>query len=270
MRMRSSNGSGDRLSPERERELVCAAANGDQAMRDRLVTTFTPLIASVARTYRGSAAMERTDLMQEGVAGLLTALRRFDPELGTPFWAYASWWVRQAMQQFVAETTRSVVLSDRAFRRLARVKDARRALGQAGNGEPTTADLVDATGFTREQIESLQTAERTARGLEEPVRGENGPATTVGELIEDPFAGDDYERVLDGCDVGRVRKLVRELPDRERGILHAHHGLDGRPKTLREIAEVLGLSVERVRQIEERALTKLRESFEVPPARPAA
>jgi RNA polymerase primary sigma factor len=261
----SINGAPERLTPSRERELVCAARDGDPRVRDELVATFTPLIASVARTYRNTPSVERTELMQEGVAGLLTALERFRTELGTPFWAYASWWVRQSMQQFVAEMTRPVVLSDRALRRLARIKDARRALGQAGNGEPTVDELADATGSTREQVESLLAAERSARGLQEPVRGDEGPATTVGELIPDPVAQDAYERVLDGCDLPHVRGLANDLPERERDILYAHHGLDGPQKTLREIAEVLHLSVERVRQLEERALTKLRDLLEAPP-----
>jgi RNA polymerase sigma factor (sigma-70 family) len=259
----NGNGGFKALSPARERALVRAAMDGDEGVREELVRTFTPLIASVARTYR-SSAVDRAELMQEGVAGLLTALRRFDPDLGTPFWAYASWWVRQSMQHFVAEMTRSVVLSDRAIRCLARIKDARRTLGQAGNGEPAISDLMEVTGFPRDQIERLLAAERSARGLEEPVRGSDGPSATVGDMISDPVAEDEYQRVLDACDLVRVRKLASGLPDRERGILYAHHGIGGPQRTLRQIAEVLDLSVERVRQLEERALTKLRDSIEAP------
>src|SRR4051794_23540607 len=108
------------LAPRVERELVLAAEEGDPGARDRLIQAFWPLIGSVARIYRSSAAVDRTELMQEGVVGLLRALERFDPSRGTPFWAYASWWVRQAMQQLVSELTRPVVLSDRALRQLAR------------------------------------------------------------------------------------------------------------------------------------------------------
>ena len=252
-----------RLSPEQERALVRAALDGDQGARDELVTTFTPLIASVARIYRNAAAVERTELMQEGVAGLLTALQRFDPDRGTPFWAYASWWVRQAMQQLVAEMARPVVLSDRSIRRLARIKDARRRLGQTRKSEPTTADLVEVTGFPRDQVERLLAAEVSVRGLEEPIRGVEG--ATVGERISDPVAQDAYDRVVDSCDIPRIEELTGELPERERGILFAHHGVGCRSKTLREIAEGLGLSVERVRQLEERALMRLRDAFEPVP-----
>lgn len=243
---------------------MCAAAEGDQAARDRLVSTFTPLIASVARVYRGNATVERGELMQEGVAGLLTALRRYDPELGTPFWAYASWWVRRAMQQFVAESTRSIVLSDRALGRLARIREARRELARGGNVEPTTGDLTQATGLPVDQVESLLAAERGARGLEEPVSGDEGPTATIGELIADPVAEDEYDRVFDRFDLRLLSELVESLGDRDRGIVYAHYGLDRPKQTLREIAEVLEISVERVRQLEERALTTLRDGFDTP------
>src|SRR3954470_3564538 len=115
-----------RLTPADERRLVLAAKRGDEPCRAELVEAFMPLIASVARAYRGSPSVERRELMQEGVVGLLQALERYDLSRGTPFWAYASWWVRQAMQQIVAQLTRPMVLSDRALRQLARVRNAER------------------------------------------------------------------------------------------------------------------------------------------------
>src|SRR4051794_38385132 len=120
-------------APERERELVAAARAGDPAARARLVEAFMPLVASTARVYRDSPSVDRVELLQEGVVGLLRALERFDPERGTPFWAYAAAWVRQAMQQLVAELTRPAVLSDRALRQLARLREAHaRALRETG------------------------------------------------------------------------------------------------------------------------------------------
>src|SRR6185295_20224757 len=119
-----------RLSPERERTLVAAAANGDQAARDQAVEAYMPLIGSVAHRYRGARAVNHSELMQEGVVGLLRAVDRYDLGRETSFWAYASFWVRQAMQQLVAELTWPVVMSDRALRQLARVRDAERRFSQ--------------------------------------------------------------------------------------------------------------------------------------------
>jgi len=258
----------DRLSPQRERALVSAAASGDQAARDQLVESFTPLIASVARTYRDTTSVDRAELLQEGVVGLLRAAQRFDPGRETPFWAYASWWVRQAMQQLVAEMTRPIVLSDRALRRLARIKDARRASLSRCGREPSPSDLVAATGSTRRQVDSLLVAERAPRGFDEPLSAEQAGSATLGELVSDPAAQDDFLHVVDRIEVEELHKLTRLLGERERGIVSAHYGLGCPAQTLREIAGRLGVSVERVRQLEERALGRLRDAFEHPEAEP--
>ncbi|MDQ4048669.1 MAG: RNA polymerase sigma factor RpoD/SigA [Actinomycetota bacterium] len=247
-----------RLSPALERRLVMAAKRGDRAARARLIEAFLPLTASIARIYRNSPAVDRIELMQEGVVGLLRALESYDPERGTPFGAYASWWVRQAMQQLVAELTRPVVLSDRALRQLARVKDAHREQLQARGREPSPAELAGEAGIPRRQVEDLLAAERAPRALEEPVGVEEGAVGTFGELLVDPLAEEEYERVVSRLEVEELRALLSGLSDRERAILRARYGLDGPEQTLREIAGAHGLSAERVRQIEQRALGKLR------------
>jgi RNA polymerase primary sigma factor len=249
-----------RLPLGQERRLVRAAEDGDAGARDKLVEAFMPSIASVARIYRSSPAVNRVELIQEGVVGLLRALERYDPTRGTPFWGYASWWVRQAMQQLVAEVTRPVVLSDRALRQLARIKDARRTHLQAHGREPSTTDLAETTGFTREQVENLVAVERTPRALEEPIGDGGDTDAWFGDLLADPVAEDEYERVDRRLEVEDMRKLPSLLCARERTVLRARFGLDGREQTLREVAGRLHLSAERVRQIEERALEKLRES----------
>jgi RNA polymerase primary sigma factor len=250
-----------------ERELVEAAKAGDTGARDELIEAFLPLVGSVARVYRGSAGVEHAELMQEGVLGLLRALRRYDPALGTPFWAYASWWVRQAMQQLVSQLTRPVVLSDRAVRQLARVKTARRQLLQARGREPTCGELAQATGLARSQVEHLVVAERSARALEEPISRDGGTVGTLGDLLCDPGAEEAYDAVPRRLEIEEVRALLGGLSQRERTILIGRFGLFGREQTLRELGCTLGVSPERVRQIEQGALTKLREAVDDPLAR---
>jgi RNA polymerase sigma factor (sigma-70 family) len=218
-----------------------------------------PSIASVARIYRGSPAVDRVELMQEGVVGLLRALQRYDSRRKTPFWAYASWWVRQAMQQLVAEMTRPVVLSDRALRQLARVKDARRDHLQAHGRDPSSSELAETTGLTLEQVENLVAVDRPPRALEESI-GDNDSDALFGDLLADPEAEAAYERVDRRMEIDELRDLPRSLCDRERTVVRARFGLDGHEQTLREVAGTLRLSAERVRQIEERALEKLREA----------
>jgi RNA polymerase primary sigma factor len=254
-----------RLPQPLERELITAAQAGDRDARAQLIEAFLPLIASVARIYRSSPRIERIELLQEGVVGLLRALERYDPERGVPFWGYASWWVRQAMQQLVAELTRPVVLSDRALRQLARMKDFHRAYLQAEGREPTHRQIAEGSDLTHEQVANLIASDQPARAIDEPLPGEDGSLGTFGELLVDPIAEDAYERALDEIEVEQLRSLLSGLSDRERAVLRARYGLDdGEEQTLKEIASQLGLSAERVRQIEQRALGKLRAAIALP------
>jgi RNA polymerase sigma factor (sigma-70 family) len=247
------------LSPQRERDLVVAAAVGDPVATADLVEALMPAISGIGRLYRNTPGVDRAELLQEGVVGLLRAVKRYDATLGTPFWAYASWWVRQSMQQLVAQVTRPIVLSDRALRGLARIRDARRELAQKHAREPTTVEVAAAAGLTREQAEGLLATERPSRALEEPV-GSFESTGTLADIIEDPEAEIAYARVLERMEIDQVRALTEHLGEREREILAEHYGL-GRPaRTLREIGDDLGVSPERVRQLEERALEKLRDA----------
>ena len=137
-------GVGDRPRLPRavERRLVRAAQDGDRRAREELVEAFLPLIAGVARVYRGSPSITRVELLQEGVVGLLRALERYDASLEVPFWGYASWWVRHAMQQLIAELTRPMVLSDRTLRQLAQLKRAHGTFVQHHGHEPTGEQLA--------------------------------------------------------------------------------------------------------------------------------
>jgi RNA polymerase sigma factor (sigma-70 family) len=249
-----------RLPASVERRLVLAAQAGDRQAREELVEAFLPLIAGVARVYRGSGAITRVELMQEGVVGLLRALERFDVDRGVPFWGYASWWVRQAMQQLVAELTKPMVLSDRTLRQLAAVKRAHGAFIQAHGREPTGKELADDTGLGHDVLSDLLAVERVPQSLDQPVTGTEGEIGAFGELIADPLATDAYEQLLDHSEIEQVRALLGSLNDRERVVLRRRYGLDGPEQSLRQVGDGLGLSGERVRQIEQRALAKLRSA----------
>jgi RNA polymerase primary sigma factor len=216
-----------------------------------------PMIVSVAHAYRRSTAVDHQELTQEGVVGLLRALERYEPERGVPFWAYAAWWVRQAMQQVVSELSRPMVLSDRALRQLARVKNAQRQFEQAHRREATSAELAMIVRLPQWQVENLLVTERSARGLDEPAGAEAGEGATMGELLADPRAQEAYERVPQRLLAAQVPTLLDDLTQRERIVIRARYGLGGRERTLREVAPELGVSAERVRQIEQESLAKL-------------
>jgi RNA polymerase sigma factor (sigma-70 family) len=174
-----------------ERELLLAAKECRGEARGAMIVAFMPQIGHVARGYGEASGVGRAELMQHGAVGLLRALERYDPELGTPFWAYASWWVRQAMQQLVSEPSRPVVLPDRRDR------------------------LVDA-------------------GAEEA-----------------------YKRAARRLALTSVLPRIASLSSREQTILRGRYGLDRPVQTLRELGADLGISAERVRQLEQRALDTL-------------
>jgi RNA polymerase primary sigma factor len=253
-----------RITARQERDLVIAAEAGDADASRKLVEAFLPAITGLAGRFLHGMGVERQELVQEGVVGLLFAARRYDARLNTPFWAYASFWVRKAMQELVAELARPVALSDRAVRGLALIRAARREHVQAHGGEPTSEELSNATGFTLEQLASLEATERRPRGIEEPL-GPDGEATaTVGETIVDPVAEQAYEQVLDDLEVGVLGALTDGLEERERVVVRAHYGLGEPAQTLTEIGAGLGLTAERARQIEAGALNKLREALAQP------
>ena len=249
------------LTPRQERDLVIGAEAGDADASRELVEAFLPAIAGVAGHFPTASGIERQELVQEGVAGLLFAARRYDSGLNTPFWSYASFWVRKAMQELVAELTGPVALSDRAVRAVAKLRSARREYLQAHGAEPTDEELGRETGFTRAQIESLQATERRPRALEDRLGGEAETAATVGDAITDPGAEREYELVLDQMEIREVRDLAEELDERERGSIRAHFGLGQPVQTLNQIGASLGLTAERARQIELAALKRLREGL---------
>ncbi len=244
-------------SVEAEVRLVLAAQRGGAHDRSELVESFLPLIASIARGYRRSTRVSRDELMQEGVVGLLRALERYEPGRGVSFWAYAAWWVRQAMQDVVSELSGPLVLSDRALRQLARVKTARRRFEQTRGRSPSVRELAAAARLPQAQVESLMRIELRPRSLDEPANGETSDARNVGDLVSDPTAEDAFSPAPYRAFAPELPRLLARLTERERTVICARYGIGHQEQTLREVAGHLGVTAERVRQIEHTSLTKL-------------
>jgi RNA polymerase primary sigma factor len=245
-----------------ERRLVAAAQAGDEGARADLLEACRSSISAIARHYNTRHAIDRAELMQEGAVGVLRALERYDPDRGTPFWGYASWWVRQAMQCLVSELRHPVVLSDRAVRKLVCVKDAKRRHIQTHHRAPSRRELAEMTGLGLQHVERLEAVERAPRSLAELVGTDGDSSTTLMDQLADT-AGDTAEQHVDRCeDISTARDLDADLTGRERYVLRARFGFDGVPQTLRQVAEHLDVSTERVRQIESAALEALRAAIE--------
>jgi RNA polymerase sigma factor (sigma-70 family) len=242
----------------RERELVLAAQRGEPSEREELIENFAPLIASVARTYQGVRGIERRELMQEGVVGLLRALDRFDSDRGTPFWPYATFYVRQAMQRLVAELSHPVVLSDRALREFARVKAAREHCAQRDGHDPTNEELALEAGIPMERVRGLLAAQLVAHTLDECPPGCEEQGRTIAERLADPSAEEAYEDVVLRVATEGLPEMLGELNEHEGDVVAARYGLGGDLRTLREVGAELSVTAERVRQIERTALGKLR------------
>ena len=246
----------------RERALVEAAAQGDRQAREHLLEVMAPLIARIARQYRHHHGVERDELLQEGALGVLQAAQRYDGRFDTPFAAYASWWVRQGMQRVTSELSGPVVLSDRAHRQLARMREARRAHLQLMGREPSATGLSEATGLSLERIASLAVAERPPRALD-------GPATAredghpLAERLADAGALEAYDRVVERLSLLRLDGVQAVLSDRERRVICARYGIGQPALKLRQIGAMFGVSAERARQIQEEALAKLRRALGV-------
>jgi RNA polymerase primary sigma factor len=247
-----------RLTVQQERELVIATEAGDEEASRLLIETFLPEVNSLAHRYKRAGLVEQRDLVQEGVAALLFAARRFDPQRETPFWGYASFWVRKAMQELVADLSRAVALSDRAVRGLAGLRSARSDFREAHGRDPTTTELAQATSLSRKQVEQLLAADRPSRSIDTRVNAADDAAGTVSDRIADPAAELAFEVVLDDLELQQMKSLADALDGREKTVIRAHYGLGEPPKTLAQVGSVLGLSAERARQIEADALGKLR------------
>jgi RNA polymerase sigma factor (sigma-70 family) len=237
-------------------QLAARAQAGDTAARERLIARMLPVVSRSARPYQGRD-VDRSDLLQEGIVGVLRALERYDAGRGVPFAAYALWWIRQAMQQTVAEQARAVRLPTHLLWDLHDMREARERPENQGLSD---AELGRRLGWSEGRAADVLRAERPAVSLDAPHMGDDGAAGPMGELLADPLSEDGYEQTLTALTGQSIRALLTTLTDRERQVLAWRFGLDGEELSLRQIGRRLGMSAERVRQIEQRALAKLRTS----------
>lgn len=240
-------------------DLVRRAQAGDTRGREELIGNLLPLVSAVARRFR-TEGLDQTDLIQEGIVGLLRALERYDPERGVPFAAYATWWIRQSLQDARSDFIRPFRLPPKALRQLSQLKSEHQRIYQSEHRSAGLAELADRTNVDLDQARALSVADARVRSLEEPIEGSEAELGALGDLLEDPLAADAYEQVVDTIAGEQLRALLSRLTDREREVVRARFGFDREPQRLVDLAEQLGLSAERVRQIEERALAKLRQA----------
>jgi RNA polymerase sigma factor (sigma-70 family) len=239
--------------------LARRAQAGDAAAREELIRRLLPLVHSTARRYR-TEGLDQADLLQDGIVGLLRALQRFDPERGVPFAAFATWWIRQSLQEARSDFIRPMRLPPKALRQLSQLKSEHQRIYQGERRSAKIGELADRTNIELEQAEALLNADARSRSLDDPIENKEGELGTLGDLLEDPLSAAAYEDLVDAVAGEQLRSLLSRLTEREREVVQARFGFDVPVEKLSELGERLGVSAERVRQIEERALAKLRNA----------
>jgi RNA polymerase primary sigma factor len=247
------------LDAAEERELSRRAHEDDEEARKHLIESNLRLVISIAKKYRGRG-VPFEDLIQEGNAGLIKAVERFDPSLGNRFSTYATWWIRQAVTRAVADHARTVRLPAHVVDSLFRLRRAENELsielGRDATEEELSARLEIKTG----EVRRLREISQPIASINARIGAAAEDGSEMGDLLPDERSEDEYVRVELGQWEGTLHEAVRSLPEREARILEMRHGLDGSNKirTLREVSEVLGISQERARQVEIKALRTIR------------
>jgi RNA polymerase primary sigma factor len=248
-------GGGALLTREEERELARRKDEGDEAAKRRLIECNLRLVMAITRNYT-KASVPLLDLIQEGNLGLIRAVEKFDYRLGYKLSTYATWWIRQAITRALADQGRTIRLPVHVADQVRRLLRARRQLAQKLNREPTLAELAHETQQSEERVRELLELVETPVSLETPV---GDGESMYGDLIEDVNALAPHEQTAEQARGKELAGALDELNPRMRRVLSLRFGLDGEaPRTLEEVGSQLGITRERVRQLETRALRELR------------
>jgi RNA polymerase primary sigma factor len=255
------------LTADEEVELSKRIEQGDLVAKERMINSNLRLVVSIAKKYQGQE-LSLLDLIQEGILGLIRAAEKFDWRRGYKFSTYATFWIRQAIQRGVANKARTIRIPVHIGQRERKIARAERELSASLGRDPTDGEIARAAELPLEQVEEVREAARTVTSLDRPV-GEEGEAA-LGDLLESGGATP-HEEVELSLREETVRRTIGELPDPERAVIQLRYGIDGEdPKPLRETGRRLGLSAERVRQLESKALERLAGRREIEALREAA
>jgi len=248
-------GDGRLLTPAEERELARRKDLGDEQAKRRLIECNLRLVMSITRNYT-RAGVPLLDLIQEGNLGLIRAVEKFDYKLGFKLSTYATWWIRQSVTRALADQGRTIRLPVHVAEQVRRVQKSRRELAQKLNRDPSIEEIAKDSGFTMERIGELFDLVEDPVSLETPV---GDGESMVADLVEDVRSESPDGATANNARTAELAAAIERLDARQKYVVLRRFGLDGEPsETLEEVGSALGITRERVRQLETRALRELR------------
>ena len=232
---------------------------GDAAARSEMVRCNLRLVVKIARDYQG-LGLPLLDLISEGNIGLMKAVERFDPEKGGKLSTYAAWWIKQSIKRSLANQSKTIRLPVHLVDKISKIRRVAVQMSEELGREPTDDELAEEVGINPAKISQLKTAAIRPASLDAPIGDDE--STEFGEIVGDAEAMDPFELLRDKDLHDEVGDLLGSLDDRERSIINSRFGLDGeKPSTLEEVGERFGVTRERIRQLQNIALHKMRKAL---------
>lgn len=248
------------LTPAEEIELAAKIKKGDKKAREQMIKANLRLVVKIARDYEG-IGLPLLDLISEGNIGLMKAVERFDPKKGGKLSTYGSWWIKQSIKRALANQSKTIRLPVHLVDKISKMRRTAMKLQEDLGREPTDEELAGELGLTASRVAQMRQAAIRPASLDAPIGDED--SNSYAEIVEDENATSPYEDLEDKTVVNMLQDMVKHLDQREATILRYRFGLDGgSEKTLEEVGEKFGVTRERVRQIQNLALRKLRKMIE--------